>query len=77
MTTKLCYICAQILCYILLKSCLCNVDTRAAMQLYTAGTMMDCGHIFFLSKGIMVRVNREITEMVNSQEVLPFNGIYL
>ena len=38
----------------------CVVDSY-----FTAGMMMDCGHIFFfLSKGITVTVNWEITEMV-------------
>ena len=38
---------------------------------------IDCTHNPFLSKGKMITVNLELTEMVSSKEVSSFNGIYL
>jgi hypothetical protein len=59
MITRLSYICAEMLCYILLESyplvCLCNVaEMRVAMLIYYCWIV----DIFsFLKKGIMVTVN--------------------
>jgi hypothetical protein len=82
MTTKfsICiYACPEMLCYILLKSCpLCFCNVSEINESCNAAILLlldhDDGLQLYYCCWIMVTVNWEFTEMVNSQEV---HGIFL